>query len=82
LQLVKKFPAFYWTRRFINALTSARHLFLSWAIPIQSTHPHPTSRRGHLVLQVVNCALYTFAVCRGQIYLFRYVSWYCPSRNA
>jgi hypothetical protein len=29
LQLVKKFPAFYGTRRFLTALTSARHLFLS-----------------------------------------------------
>jgi hypothetical protein len=30
-QLVKKFPAFYWTRRFVTAFTSARHLCLSWA---------------------------------------------------
>jgi len=29
LHLVKKFPAFYGTRRFIIALTSARHLSLS-----------------------------------------------------
>ena len=29
-QLVKKFPAFYGTRRFITAFTSARHLSLSW----------------------------------------------------
>ena len=29
LQLVKKFPAFYGTRKFLTALTSARHLFLS-----------------------------------------------------
>jgi hypothetical protein len=29
LQLVKKFPAFYGTRRFTTALTSTRHLFLS-----------------------------------------------------
>ena len=28
LQLVKKFPAFYGTRKFITALTSARHLRL------------------------------------------------------
>ena len=28
-QLVKKFPAFYGTRRFITAFTSPRHLFLS-----------------------------------------------------
>jgi hypothetical protein len=29
LQLVKKFPAFYGTRRFITAFTSTRHLSLS-----------------------------------------------------
>ena len=29
--LVKKFPAFYTTPRFIAAFTSARHLSLSWA---------------------------------------------------
>ena len=28
-QLVKKFPAFYGTRRFITAFTSTRHLSLS-----------------------------------------------------
>jgi hypothetical protein len=31
-QLVKKFPAFYGTRRFITAFTRAHHLSLSWAI--------------------------------------------------
>jgi hypothetical protein len=36
LQLVKKFPAFYGTRRFLAELTSARHLSLSWASPVQS----------------------------------------------
>ena len=40
LRLVKKFPVFYGTRRFITALTSVRHLSLSWASPIQSTYPH------------------------------------------
>ena len=54
LQLVKKFPAFHGTRRFITALTSVRHLSLSWASPIQSTshlleiHPniiHPSMPR-------------------------------------
>jgi hypothetical protein len=30
LQSVKKFPAFYGTRRFITAFTSARHLSLFW----------------------------------------------------
>ena len=50
LQLVKKFPAFHGTRRFITALTSVRHLSLSWASPIQSIYPHPTSGRSILIL--------------------------------
>ena len=50
LQLVKKFPTFHGTRRFITALTSVRHLSLSWASPIQSTCPHPTSWRSILIL--------------------------------
>jgi hypothetical protein len=50
LQLVKKFPAFYGTRRFITALTSACHLSLSLASLIQSTHPHPTSWRSIIIL--------------------------------
>jgi len=50
LQLVKKFPAFYRTRRFVTALTSVRHLSLSWASPIQSIYPHSTSWRSILIL--------------------------------
>ena len=50
LQLVKKFPAFFWTRRFITALTSVRQLSLSWASPIQYIYPHPTSWRSILIL--------------------------------
>ena len=50
LQLVKKFPAFHGTRRFITALTSVCQLSLSWASPIQSIYPHPTSWRSTLIL--------------------------------
>ena len=50
LQLVKKFPAFHRTRRFITALTSVRHMSLSWTSPIQSICPHPTSWRSVLIL--------------------------------
>ena len=39
LQLVKEFPAFHGTRRFITALTSVRHLSLSWTNPY--THIPP-----------------------------------------
>ena len=50
MQLVKKFPAFHGTRRFITALTSVRHLSLSWAITIQAIYTHPTSWRSILIL--------------------------------
>ena len=50
LQLVKKFPAFHGTRRFITALTTVHQLSLSWASPIQSIYPHPTSWRSKLIL--------------------------------
>ena len=50
LQLAKKFPQFHGTRRFITALTSFRHLSLSWASPVQSIYPHPTSWRYILIL--------------------------------
>jgi hypothetical protein len=44
-KLVKKFSAFYGTRKFLTALTSSRHVSLSWASPIQLSYPHPTSWR-------------------------------------
>jgi len=50
LQIVKKFLAFHGTRRFITALTTVRHLSLSWASPIQSIYPHPTSWRSVIIL--------------------------------
>ena len=50
LQLVKEFPAFHGTQRFIIVLTSIRHLSLSWANPFQSTDPYPTSWRSILIL--------------------------------
>ena len=50
LQLVKKFPAFHGTRRFITALTSVRHLSLSWASSIQSIYQHTISWRSILIL--------------------------------
>ena len=52
LQLVKKFPAFYGTRKFITALISVRQLSLSWASPIQSIYPQPTSWSSILILSI------------------------------
>jgi len=48
LQLVKKFPAIYGTRRYITTFTSACHMRLSWASSIQSIPPHPTYWRSIL----------------------------------
>ena len=47
-QLVKKFPAFYGTRMFITAFTSARQLSLTWARSIQSIHPPSNFLKIHL----------------------------------
>ena len=58
LQLVKKFPAFHGTRRFITALTSVRHLSLPWASPIQSIYPHPISWRSILLLLLLLLLLF------------------------
>ena len=48
--LSRNSPHFYGTRSFITALTSVRHLSLSWASPMQSTYPHPMSWRSILIL--------------------------------
>ena len=49
-KLVSKFPAFYGTRRFITAFTTARHLSLSWARSIQFMPFQPISLRSILIL--------------------------------
>ena len=49
LQLVKKFPTFHETQRFITTPTSVCHLSLSWTSPIKSTYPHPNSWRSILI---------------------------------
>ena len=50
LQLDKKFPAFYGTRRFSTAFTSSLHLSLSRGSWIQSIPPHSTSWRSISIL--------------------------------
>jgi hypothetical protein len=50
LKLLKNFPTFYGTRRFITVFTSGCHLSLSWAKSIQSMSPPPASRRFILIL--------------------------------
>ena len=51
----QEIPRIFGTRRFITAFTSARHLSLSQATPIQSISPHPTSWRSILMLSYHLC---------------------------
>jgi hypothetical protein len=46
VQLLKNFPAFYGTRRFITAFTTALHWSLSWA---RSNPPHPSKIHFNIV---------------------------------
>ena len=46
----QEIPRTYWTRKSLTVPTSARHLSLSWANPIQSPRPPPTSWRSILIL--------------------------------
>ena len=57
-QLVNKFPAYYGTRRFITAFTSARHRSLSRASSIHSMPPHPTCWRSILIYTWVYQVVY------------------------
>jgi hypothetical protein len=50
LQLLKNFPAFYGTRRFITVFTRALHWSRSWARSIQSIPSHPIPLRSILIL--------------------------------
>ena len=48
-QLIKKFPTFYGTPRFVTTFTSTCHLSLSWSWQIQSMPDHLTSWKSILI---------------------------------
>jgi hypothetical protein len=50
VRTLDSFPVFYGTQRFNTEFARAFHLSVSWARPIQSTSPHPTSTRSILIL--------------------------------
>jgi hypothetical protein len=50
VQLLKNFPAFYGTQRFIIVFTRALHWSLFWARSIQFIPPQPVSLRSILIL--------------------------------
>ena len=77
-KLVKKFPEFYGTQRFITTFTSARHLSLSCSRSIQPIPPHPTSCRSILILssnlRLGRCTVYTSSKYI-QVSEFYYTGW-------
>jgi hypothetical protein len=52
VQPLGSFPAFYGSRRFINAFTRALHLYLFWVRPIQSATLNPIVNRSILMLSI------------------------------
>ena len=64
-------PRIFGTRRFLNVLTSARHLSPSWTNSIQSPQPPPTSWRSILILSshlVQNTYRIIFEALNGFVY--------------
>jgi hypothetical protein len=59
-QLLKKFPTFNRTRRFITVFTTAIRWSLSWARSIQSIPPHPICLRSILILSSHLCLVIIF----------------------
>jgi hypothetical protein len=57
VQLLKDFPAFYGTRRFITMFIRALHWSLSWARSIQSIPPHRISLRYILIFTQLHLRL-------------------------
>jgi len=69
-QIVKKFPAFYGNQRFITAVTSARHLSLTWASSIQSIPPTSHFLKIHLN---------SLAAAVNEPALHRLLTWHVPN---
>jgi len=64
LQLIKKSPTFYGTRRFITTVTRAHHLSLSWARWIQFMPLHPISWRSIIILSSICTWISHYVVLR------------------
>ena len=93
-QLVKKFPVFYGTWKFITPFTNACHLSLSWARSIQSIPPHPTAWRSILILSFqlhLGTELYVqtifirrdkYELLKALIYIQWHVHWSLPTESS
>jgi hypothetical protein len=80
------FPVFHGTRRFNTEFIRALHLFLSWAKPIQSTSPNPTSPISILILSIhlrfgLLSGLFPSGFPTNNLYAFRFLAYeaYMPT---
>jgi hypothetical protein len=76
VQLLKNFPAFYRTRRFITVFTRALHWSLSWARSIQSIPSYLS--KVHLILSThlrLVCLVFSFLLWRLSVWLEDLVKW-------
>jgi len=80
LQLVKKFPAFHGTRRFIAALRSVRHLSLSWASPIQSIYPTRCTNFSQFIFGIKFCVFQTVPLSNVRSFSVYTQQWYMSHR--
>jgi hypothetical protein len=87
VQLLKNFPVFYGSRRFITVFTRALHWSRSWARSIQSVPSHPISLRSILIFSThlrlgLPSGLFPSSFTTNILYAFLFPhSWYmpCPS---
>jgi hypothetical protein len=79
VRTLDSFPAFYGTRRFNTEYTRPLRLFLSWARPIQSTSPHPNSKKSILILSIhlrlgLPSGLFHYGFPTNNLYAFLFCS--------
>ena len=85
-QLVKKFPAFYGTRRFTAAFKSSRHLSLSWARSNHSTpfvdfNEEPIQNYSPIYALIFPCILFPLRLPTKTLYasFISFIRATCPS---
>jgi hypothetical protein len=81
VQLLKNFPAFYGTRRYITVFTRALHWSLSWTRSTQSIRSHPISLIVSYILIAQNYIRYNNVVRQVYSTLVAHIKWRIISKG-